>query len=69
MRDKRKKDFKKKKVQEQIENKAYEVLVEETRCCVKNADASVYCDPEKDFCEKPLKSDWTNLKLFNRKRA
>ena len=64
MRDKRKKDFKKKKVQEQIENKEYEVPVEETRRFVKNADASVYCDPEKDFCEKPLKSDWDKFETF-----
>ena len=36
-----------------------------TRRCVKNADASAYCDPEKDCREKSLKSDWTNLKLLN----
>ena len=52
MKDKRKKDSKKKKVQEKIENKEYDVPVEETRKCVKNADASVYCDPEKDLREK-----------------
>ena len=46
-----------------FDNKEYEVPVEETRRCVKNADASVYCDPEKDCHEKSLKSDWTNLKL------
>ena len=49
-----------------IENKEYEIPVEKTRRgVVRKDDSDVHLELTKVCRQKPLKSDWTNLKLLN----